>query len=239
VVAEIVLLEDGAAVLGDPFGRKPIRVWVNRGYPPAVAVADLIDAVTGLTGVHVDGDVVASAHDDVADPDLLIARGRHGWPRTSEGVVQANATEELYRDAEKDRLAFWAKQANRLFWDIPFDEVLDWSGAPFAKWFVGGKLSVAYKCVDRACGGGQRRPCRNRMGGRPRPVRPSLHTVGRPRGGRPRTALTERSSSRPRRRPLISNSTSDKFSKTVVLVVSDEVTAGISGSRSSQESAVE
>ena len=27
--------------------------------------------------------------------------------------------------------------------------MLDWSQAPFAKWFVGGKLSVAYNCVDR------------------------------------------------------------------------------------------
>jgi acetyl-CoA synthetase len=27
--------------------------------------------------------------------------------------------------------------------------VLDWSEAPFAKWFVGGKLNVAYNCVDR------------------------------------------------------------------------------------------
>ncbi len=31
----------------------------------------------------------------------------------------------------------------------PFDEVLDWSEAPVAKWFVGGKLNVAYNCVDR------------------------------------------------------------------------------------------
>ena len=31
----------------------------------------------------------------------------------------------------------------------PFTEVLDWSEAPFAKWFVGGKLNVAYNCVDR------------------------------------------------------------------------------------------
>ena len=52
-------------------------------------------------------------------------------------------------EAEKDRLAFWAKQANRLSWDTPFTEVLDWSDAPFAKWFVGGKLNVAYNCVDR------------------------------------------------------------------------------------------
>jgi acetyl-CoA synthetase len=26
---------------------------------------------------------------------------------------------------------------------------LDWTNAPFAKWFVGGKLNVAYNCVDR------------------------------------------------------------------------------------------
>ena len=46
-------------------------------------------------------------------------------------------------------MAFWANQANRLSWDTPFTEVLDWSEAPFAKWFVGGKLNVAYNCVDR------------------------------------------------------------------------------------------
>ena len=27
--------------------------------------------------------------------------------------------------------------------------MLDWSNPPFAKWFVGGKLNVAYNCVDR------------------------------------------------------------------------------------------
>ena len=31
----------------------------------------------------------------------------------------------------------------------PWSQVLDWSDAPFAKWFVGGKLNVAYNCVDR------------------------------------------------------------------------------------------
>ena len=34
-------------------------------------------------------------------------------------------------------------------WETPFTDVLDWSEAPFAKWFVGGKLNVAYNCVDR------------------------------------------------------------------------------------------
>src|SRR5918995_163704 len=66
-----------------------------------------------------------------------------------EFAEQANATEAMYSEAEADRLAFWAKQAGRLSWDTPFTEVLDWSEAPFAKWFVGGKLNVAYNCVDR------------------------------------------------------------------------------------------
>ncbi|AKK29346.1 acetate--CoA ligase [Mycobacterium sp. EPa45] len=64
-------------------------------------------------------------------------------------AATANATAALYDAAEVDRLAFWADQANRLSWERPFTEVLDWSGAPFAKWFVGGTLNVAYNCVDR------------------------------------------------------------------------------------------
>ena len=71
------------------------------------------------------------------------------YPPPAQFVEQANAREELYLEAEKDRLAFWARQADRLSWAIPFGEVLDWSDAPFAKWFVGGKLNVAYNCVDR------------------------------------------------------------------------------------------
>ena len=71
------------------------------------------------------------------------------YPPAAQFVEQANAREELYQEAEKDRLAFWAKQADRLSWATPFTEVLDWSGAPFARWFIGGKLNVAYNCVDR------------------------------------------------------------------------------------------
>ena len=58
------------------------------------------------------------------------------------------------------------KQANRLSWETPFTEVLDWSEAPFAKWFVGGKLNVAYNCVDRHVEAGQRRPGGHPLGGR-------------------------------------------------------------------------
>jgi acetyl-CoA synthetase len=71
------------------------------------------------------------------------------YPPSEVFAAQANATGELYREAQADRLAFWARQANRLSWETPFTEVLDWSAAPVARWFVGGRLNVAYNCVDR------------------------------------------------------------------------------------------
>ena len=66
-----------------------------------------------------------------------------------EFAAQANGTADLQWEADVDRLGFWAKQAARLAWQTPFTDVLDWSEAPVAKWFVGGKLNVSYNCVDR------------------------------------------------------------------------------------------
>ncbi|HBH58115.1 MAG TPA: acetyl-coenzyme A synthetase, partial [Arthrobacter bacterium] len=43
-----------------------------------------------------------------------------------------------YAEADADRPAFWAKQARELLtWSKDFDQALDWSNPPFAKWFVG------------------------------------------------------------------------------------------------------
>jgi len=53
------------------------------------------------------------------------------------------------RVGERDRRAFWADAAHRLSWSADFSEVLDWSNPPFARWFTGGQLNVAYNCVDR------------------------------------------------------------------------------------------
>jgi acetyl-CoA synthetase len=55
----------------------------------------------------------------------------------------------VYEEANKDHGAWWGKQAEALHWFEKWDQVLDWSNPPFAKWFVGGKLNVAYNCVDR------------------------------------------------------------------------------------------
>ena len=56
--------------------------------------------------------------------------------------------ERLYDEAAKDPEAFWAKQAEDLHWFKKWDTVLEWN-EPFAKWFVGGKLNIAYNCLDR------------------------------------------------------------------------------------------
>ncbi|GFE23107.1 MULTISPECIES: acetate--CoA ligase [Streptomyces] len=64
-------------------------------------------------------------------------------------AANANVTAAAYEQAAADRLGFWAEQAERLSWETPPTQTLDWSNAPFAKWFADGKLNVAYNCVDR------------------------------------------------------------------------------------------
>ncbi|MFB9718976.1 acetate--CoA ligase [Planobispora longispora] len=66
----------------------------------------------------------------------------------AELAAAANVTEQAYAEAEADRLAFWEKQADRLSWSRRWHTVLEWN-PPFAKWFLGGELNIAYNCVDR------------------------------------------------------------------------------------------
>jgi acetyl-CoA synthetase len=62
------------------------------------------------------------------------------------GMAERDA---LVAKADADPEAFWAEMAGTLDWFKPWTEVLDWSQAPFAKWFVGGELNVSYNCLDR------------------------------------------------------------------------------------------
>ncbi|WP_100498719.1 acetate--CoA ligase [Geodermatophilus chilensis] len=71
------------------------------------------------------------------------------FPAPEQLAAQANVGPDVYERAAQDRLGFWAEQAERLSWTQRWDEVLDWTNPPFAKWFVGGKLNIAYNCVDR------------------------------------------------------------------------------------------
>ncbi len=59
----------------------------------------------------------------------------------------------LYEQSVKDPDGFWAEQAKQLVtWSKPWTKVSDWSydaGNLHIKWFIGGKLNVAYNCLDR------------------------------------------------------------------------------------------
>ena len=72
------------------------------------------------------------------------------FPPSAEFAERANGKASLYDDAAKDHEAFWAEKARSyLTWSKDFDQTLDWSDAPFAKWFVGGEINASYNCVDR------------------------------------------------------------------------------------------
>ena len=68
---------------------------------------------------------------------------------SEEFVLGANVSGGEYVEAEGDRLGFWGARGRELEWVVPFEEVLDWSGAPFARWFADGSLNVSVNCLDR------------------------------------------------------------------------------------------
>lgn len=78
-----------------------------------------------------------------------LLREDRSFPPSPEFAAQANADASLY-EAAADREAFWAGQARELLtWDTPFTEVLDFSDAPFARWFADGTLNAASNALDR------------------------------------------------------------------------------------------
>ena len=67
-------------------------------------------------------------------------------PRFAERAV---ATPDLYERGRADLEGFWADEARRLDWIVPFTEVVDRSRAPFFTWFADGVLNASANCLDR------------------------------------------------------------------------------------------
>ncbi|NIR59675.1 MAG: acetate--CoA ligase [Gammaproteobacteria bacterium] len=67
--------------------------------------------------------------------------------------IDAAAYRAMYDRSIKDPEGFWAEQAKAFVtWFKDWDNVLDWSYDPedlHIQWFEGGKLNVAYNCIDR------------------------------------------------------------------------------------------
>ena len=88
--------------------------------------------------------------------DALLQEER-SFPPPADFAAKANmADPDIYAKAAADPEGFWAGLAEGLDWFQKWDTALDWSGAPFAKWFIGGKLNVSYNCIDRHVNNGRR-----------------------------------------------------------------------------------
>ena len=90
------------------------------------------------------------------DPiQALLKEGRKFPPSKGfAGAAQVKSS-ALYREAARNPVAFWEKQARALRWMRPWRKGLEWK-LPYAKWFVGGKLNVSDNCLDRHVEGARR-----------------------------------------------------------------------------------
>jgi acetyl-CoA synthetase len=77
--------------------------------------------------------------------ETLFAEERR-YPPPADFTAQANAKADIYDIPYEE---FWEREGReRVTWFEPFTSLLEWE-LPYAKWFGGGKLNVAYNCLDR------------------------------------------------------------------------------------------
>jgi len=67
----------------------------------------------------------------------------------------SNAYDIAHRQSLEDPAGFWGKAAEAIDWIKPADKVLDDSGAPFYRWFVGAEMNTCWNAVDRHADGGR------------------------------------------------------------------------------------
>lgn len=48
-------------------------------------------------------------------------------------------TRDFHYRSIHDRDGFWREEAGRIHWETPFEQVIDYSRPPFARWFVGAR----------------------------------------------------------------------------------------------------
>jgi len=79
-------------------------------------------------------------HDTTFTPDPSFAKHAR--------ISSMEQYESMYRESIDSPDTFWAKEAEELHWQQPWDEVLQWE-APNAQWFKGAKVNITENCLDR------------------------------------------------------------------------------------------
>jgi len=72
--------------------------------------------------------------------------------RSQARVASEAEYDAMWKRSVEDPEGFFGEIARELPWIKPFDEVLDWSAAPRAQWFKGGKLNASAVCLDQHLG---------------------------------------------------------------------------------------
>ena len=85
---------------------------------------------------------------DAGTLDALLTEDRRFSPSEDFRTCAVVSDADIYERANTDRESYWVEWAEQLDWFRRWDSVLEWQ-PPHAKWFVGGKLNVAYNCLDR------------------------------------------------------------------------------------------
>ncbi|MCW2962897.1 MAG: acetate/CoA ligase [Actinomycetia bacterium] len=68
------------------------------------------------------------------------------YPPPPEFAARANAQRDIY---DRDFDEFWETEGReRVAWFEPFTKLYEWE-PPYAKWYLGGKLNVAWNCLDK------------------------------------------------------------------------------------------
>ncbi len=83
------------------------------------------------------------------ETDVLLNEKRI-FPPTADTIQRAHVADwEAEFVKGKDLEKYWAEKAEQFEWFQKWDKVLDDSNKPFYKWFVNGKINLAYNAVDR------------------------------------------------------------------------------------------
>jgi acetyl-CoA synthetase len=91
-----------------------------------------------------------------AEPIQALLKEGRKFPPSKDFVKKAQVkSASIFKEAGRDPVKFWEKQAKQLRWTKPWKKALDWK-LPYAKWFVGGKLNVSDNCLDRHVEGPRR-----------------------------------------------------------------------------------
>jgi acetyl-CoA synthetase len=65
-----------------------------------------------------------------------------------EANISKQEYEKMCEEASRSPETFWGRMAEDLYWFKKWDSVLKWT-PPHAEWFSGGKINIAYNCLDR------------------------------------------------------------------------------------------